>query len=348
MKQSDHRLGGFAERQAPETHGPGCASGNTASNVLNISPKWDFTRSRSGGRTTFNFHSAGECPGYVVTVSDWRLRRETCCPESPSANLVDIALDALQELKRTLGEDAFAEVERVRESSSEKVKAIAKNCMRAGPHFLSPRRIIQAASDAATVEIGGALLRAMFSPRVIYLSTPLLTLIWRDKARWVVEKQPWPYREPPCTLSHLATTGFASRMPWGILAVHKGSADVWIVSRFAECEVDLSWNREDALRREFPALFAVTTRRKIDASRRNARKGGRNPPDEAIMKPAREDLQARLKNGTTWQMACRRVLDGHRLTSKERVARIEMTIPGLKKHAKQHGVKKPRKRLPRV
>jgi|GEM_PF-5373951 len=107
----------------------------------------------------------------------------------------------------------------------------------------------------------------LLAPRVELLSFPLWTLTSFNKARYSIANAPWSFHKPPCRVEHLAKTGFNSGLTYGILAFAPNSEDIWIVSKFSQCEVELICNREAALKKEFPwfmdALKSAATKKPL-------------------------------------------------------------------------------------
>jgi hypothetical protein len=157
-----------------------------------------------------------------------------------------LLLGALEELKRVLGEDAFVRFNR-------EIAAPDREDAGLG---LSPADLSRRPSElsARARRCVTAFAKDVLSPNVAILSVPLLVLTLRDKVTYVIDQAPWPESAPPQRLVHLASTGFDSKLGWGIVAFPTSSPDVWVVSKFSRSYVELNWNRASAVLKEFPWL----------------------------------------------------------------------------------------------
>ncbi|MCX6996631.1 MAG: hypothetical protein NTV49_06000 [Kiritimatiellaeota bacterium] len=228
---------------------------------LNILPEWEFTRSRTKDGATFAFHSSQMCPGYSIQVSNWRLRKNARDQCAPSEDIGDLILGAHNELKRVLGESAFEKTNRVQSvmrKNAELHRAALDLRKNAGQSrerlFQADRWDILSRKIMKICLVRAAIEDLILAPGVEILSFPLVTLTALNKSRYIVENAPWSFNKPPRRVEHLAMTGFNSGLMNGILAFAPGSEDVWIVSKFSQCEVELKWDRGAAVLAEFPYL----------------------------------------------------------------------------------------------
>ncbi len=287
------------------------------SDIFAISPSWEFTCSRLADSTIFSFHSTSNCPGYVIEISDWRLRKKLAAPEAPLADRdMDSAIQVFEELKRALGDSVFGEYNHayasLKELSSRPVvdPAVHPLGLQVSHIEEGDPQVWKIAFTTTTEELGAArnevrvaLRRDLSSPDIAPLSIPLIALEIRDNAPYSIEKVPWREQRPPGSLQHLAKTGFESQLNAGILAVPQSGDDVWIVSRFSKCEVQIRWDRRIAVSAEFPGLNAID---KITSRLEEVQTGTRDmcapivkkldTLEEYVEAIAKNDLQLRQEN----------------------------------------------------
>ncbi len=221
------------------------------SNRFVVQPDWEYTRSRDRNGTIFAFHSSDTCPGYSIHISNWRLRKNSARINDEKA----LRDKAYSELERCAGDLGFAETNKIKEEIDRKTKAIIASAGLLRPDFLA--RIgqkYQALLNEYEEKLFIASIKDTLSPWLAPLSVSLMSLVMRDKAEYVVDSVPWSFKKPPIALQHLAKTGFNSRFGWGIIALPWPSDDVWVVSKFSQCEVEPQWNRPATIKKEFPWL----------------------------------------------------------------------------------------------
>jgi hypothetical protein len=212
---------------------------------LDISPDWEFTHTKDRNRPTFALISSASCPGYSIQLSPWRLRKKI----GQTLDLPELATHAFRKLRNTLGEEAFPETNRVEAESIGSGRNPLMKYRRLCLDKKNPEKIQFDVMTANTEDL--------FSPRVAEVSIPFLTLSRRDQVEYEIDRAPWPFDLPPRALEHLATSGFKSPFPWGVIAIPPHGNDVWIVSKFSQNEIGVKYDRKATMEREFPELHAL-------------------------------------------------------------------------------------------
>jgi len=239
-------------------------------NHIAISRTRDFTRTRIGDETIFAFHADGDCPGYTVKISGWKLRKAVVLPGDGHGPVQEARPKPVTQLRKIFGEEFFRESRRVLAEGNEEIRVAMEkfddpfSLPSVGIAPLSMARVRPRRDEylaelrrALNEKYVSALRKDLFSPPVALLSVPMACLCLRDGGSYFIEKEPWPFSVPPESLDHLEKEGFDHPDPWGIIASPPGGGDVWVVSGFSRFGVDVQWDLKAALQKEYPWLEQI-------------------------------------------------------------------------------------------